>query len=78
MWGNITKHVGNAIQHAKKLQHELESQLDAAVDDKDPGNPGNSGTSVASAIDEKAAKPELIIAKTEKEKQGEKFRSICF
>ena len=31
MWGNITKHVGAAIQKVQKLQNELESQLDAAV-----------------------------------------------
>ena len=31
MWGNISKHVGAAIQQVQKLQSELESQLDAAV-----------------------------------------------
>ena len=31
MWGNISKHVGAAIQKVQKLQNELESQLDAAV-----------------------------------------------
>ena len=31
MWGNITKHVGAAIQKVQKIQNELESQLDAAV-----------------------------------------------
>jgi hypothetical protein len=35
MWGNISKHVGAAIQKVQKLQSELESQLDAAVGAED-------------------------------------------
>ena len=41
MWGNISKHVGAAIQKVQKLQNELESQLDAAVG-ADEGHSANS------------------------------------
>ena len=40
MWGNITKHVGAAIQKVQKLQNELESQLDAAVGAEDSASVG--------------------------------------